>query len=126
LAATVDTRFVPLAKKSEEKNLFPSSPKYTIFNTENYVCVFALLTTGSGSDVRSGDVAGPGPVNMYKSMQISDVVAMSGDANTRVTTLLTFIHNDMRYNSSKEVFNDFADALMYEPCDINAEDDNLR
>jgi hypothetical protein len=36
------------------------------------------------------------------------------------------IHNDMRHNVSKEFLNEFADAMMlYEPCDINVEDDNL-
>jgi hypothetical protein len=58
-------------------------------------------------------------------MHICDVVSMSGDASPRVTQLLTFIHNDMRYNASKEVLNEVADALMYEPCGVNIQDDNL-
>jgi ribonuclease I len=52
-------------------------------------------------------------------MQIIDAVAMSCDFNTRLTTLLICIHNDMRYNASKEFLNEFAYALMYEPCDIH-------
>lgn len=93
--------------------------------------MFALLATatatetGSGSDVWPGGVADLGPVKVYNSMHISDVVAMSGDANARVGKIITLIHNDMRHNVSKEFLNEFADAMMYEPCDINVEDDNL-
>jgi hypothetical protein len=101
LTATVDTHFVRLAKKPEENNLFPSSPKYTIFNNQHSFCVFALLATATGSDARPGGVADLGLVKVCKSMHIRDVVAISGDTNTSVTKLLTFIHTDMIYNVSK-------------------------
>jgi hypothetical protein len=119
-----------LAPRNRRKRIYSHPAKNVQYSSMKILfCVFVLFATataaGTGRDVWPGGVADFGPVKAHKSMHISDVVAMSGDANTRVAKLLTSIYNYMRYNASKEVLNEFADALMHEPCDRNVEDNNL-